>query len=591
MKRRAPVLLVALLLLEFTIQCVAFVRANSQTYDEGVTLASGAILLRGGPDFNAEHPPLARVAAATPIEIFRPPHIDIPRWMARGESGFGLGRDFLYEGGVPHGELLALGRAPMVLAAIALVGLVGLFAFRLWGLRAGLLALALAAFDPNLVAHGSLASHDGLLTLFVTLAAFGVAEVFRRPRSIMLVLVGLAMGLALVTKFSGLMVVGFVALAFVAQALVLGGIPLLVLEAEPPPRGPKALAHAAGNLVVVLLVALLVVRLTYGARGVSGYLIGVRAQMDHQAVGHPAFFLGEISSRGWLAYFPVAIALKAPPLLLLLAAVSIALHRRGAPFGYARFAVLLPALLMIGVFVLTRVDIGIRHALPLFPLLAVAGSRVATFTLPPDLPNLGERLPHVSRGLAVGLALGLTHHVVAAIRIAPHDLAFFSDLAGGPARGQRYLADSNLDWGQDLGTLAAWAQQQRPAHLSLSYFGTASPEAHGIVYEPAPTSCPHPAPWRPLPADPDGHGDFLAVSAMNAQGVFFRDHDAYRWLAERTPVAQLGYSIAVYDLSHDADAHRQLARLYRASGMTDFAELELARAQMATAEKPMAPPP
>jgi hypothetical protein len=226
--------------------------------------------------------------------------------------------------------------------------------------------------------------------------------------------------------------------------------------------------------------------------------------------------------------------------------------------------VLLPVAALLVVFLFSRVDIGVRYALPLLPLLAVAASRVATLALP--------------RAAVAVLALGLGHHVVAAIRIAPHDLAFFSDLAGGPARGHRYLADSNLDWGQDLGTLADWSRRQRPAHLSLAYFGTASADAYGIAYEPAPTSCPHPAPWRSLPADPEGHGDFLAVSMMNMQGVFFRDHDTYRWLAGRTPVARLGYSIDVYDLSRDADAHRQLARLYRAQGSAALAELELTRA-------------
>jgi hypothetical protein len=579
MKRRAPLVLAALLLLELVIQCVAFVRANSQTYDEGATLASGALLLRGGPDVNAEHPPLARVLSALPNELVHPPRLDVERWLSRHESVFGLGRDYLYEGGVPHREVIALGRVPMVVATVLLVALIGLFALRLWGPRAGLLALALAAFDPNLIAYGSLASHDGLLALFVTLAAFAIAEFFARPRNGTLVVIGLATGLALVTKFSGLVVVGGVGLAFLLQAILVGGMPLTLLELAPPPRGLRSLAHAAGNVLIALLVALLVVRLAYGARGLDGYVVGVRAQLAHQAGGHPAFFLGEISTRGWAAYFPVAIALKSPPLLLVLAGVSVALFRRGRAFGNAWFVVLLPVVLLLVTLVLSRVDIGVRYALPLFPLLAVAASRVVTIPWP--------------RGAVVALAVALCHHVVAAIRIAPHDLAFFSDLAGGPARGHRYLADSNLDWGQDLGTLAEWSRVHRPARLSLAYFGTASVEAHGIAYEPAPSSCPHLAPWRGAPAEPDGRGAFLAVSTMNAQGLFFSDHASYAWLSGRTPVALLGYSIAVYDISRDADAHRQLARLHERGGEPERAEL--ARARAAAIERPLdggnSPPP
>jgi hypothetical protein len=570
--RHTPHLMAALLLVAFALQCVAFARANSQTYDEGVTLASGSLLLRGGPDVNGEHPPLARVLAALPIELLDPPRLDVERWRAMNESAFGLGRQFLYEGGVPHETLLRLGRAPMVLCAIVLVSLVGLFASRLWGPRAGLMALALAAFDPNLIAYGSLASHDGPLALFVLMAVFGIAEFFVRPGSGTLVAIGLATGCALLTKFSGVWVVGIVVVALATQAVAVGGIATTWLGEEPPRRGARALAHAAGNIVVPLLVALLVVRLAYGARGVEGYVSGVRMQLAHQAQGHRAFFLGAVSTSGWAAYFPVAIAVKSPPLLLVLTGVSVVLFRRGAAFGNARFTVLLPASLIMVTLLFARVDIGVRYALPVLPLLMLAAARIATFSFP--------------RGALIALAVGLLHHVTAAIRIAPHDLAFFSDVVGGPSQGHRYLADSNLDWGQDLGMLARWARQTRPAHLSLAYFGTASIEAHGIVYEPAPNSCPHP-PSRTLPNDPDGHGDFLAVSEMNAQGVFFENTHVYGWLAERTPVARFGYSIAVYDISRDAAAHRELARLYGLYGPASFANLELARA--AAVDEPFAP--
>jgi hypothetical protein len=564
--RRGEWILAAVLLLAFACQCVAFVRANSQTYDEALTLASGALLLRGGPDVDGEHPPLARVLAALPIELLHAPRLDLDGWRARREGGFALGYRFLFEGGVPHEELLNLGRAPLVVLAILLVALVGLFAARLFGARAGLLAFALAAFDPNLVAHGSLASHDAPLALFTTLALFAMAEFFARPRPAMLVLVGIATGLALVTKFSGLLLVVAVVAAFAVQAFTMGGLATVGFDEGQAPRrrSARAMVHAAGNLALVLGLALLVVRVSYGARGYGSYVDGVRAQLTHQSNGHPAFFLGKISTDGWLAYFPVALALKSPPLTLGLSVASIVAFRRGAPFGRAGLAVLLPAAVFLLALLFVRVDVGVRYALPVLPLLIVAAARVATFSL--------------HRNFVVALGLGLLHHGAAAIRIAPHDLAFFSDLAGGASRGRRYLSDSNLDWGQDLGTLATWAGRVRPARLYLSYFGTASPEAYGVVYQPAPNGCPHSPPWVPRPADSGGRGEFLAVSVMNAQGVFLRNHDAYLWLAERTPVADLGHSIAVYDITRDAGAHRALARLYSGDGLEAFSASEMARA-------------
>ena len=49
---------------------------------------------------------------------------------------------------------------------------------------------------------------------------------------------------------------------------------------------------------------------------------------------------------------------------------------------------------------------------------------------------------------------------------------------------------------------------------------------------------------------------------MNRQGVFFGDPLAYAWLEARRPLAVLGYRIAIYDITDDADAHAALARMY-----------------------------
>jgi hypothetical protein len=569
-RRLAFVALAALFVVAFALQCVAFVRANSQTYDEGATLVSGSLLLRGGPDVNAEHPPLARVLAALPIEARRPPRIDLAAWQARRDSVFGLGRDYLYEGGVPFRELLQLGRAPMVAIAVALIVLVGLFAHRLWGPRAGLLAVFLAAFDPNLVAHGSLASHDGVLAFFLVLVALGLTELFARPSTRWLVGIGFASGLCLLTKFSGVVALVLVAGALMLQALTTGGIGVLWLDGtEPPRRGLRALLFAAGNAVLPIVVAVLLVKLVYRG-GVGGWLDGLRAQVAHQEAGHRAFFFGEIRGSGWTSYYPVALLLKCPPLTLLLAVASLAWSRRGKRFGAAALTVLLPIALVLGGLLVSRVDIGVRYMLPIFPLLAVAASRIATI----ELPRGATR-----HAIAAVVSFGLLHHVYAAVRIAPYDLAFFSDLAGGPARGHRYLSDSNIDWGQDLGALARWSEQTRPERLLLAYFGTASIDAYGIAYQPAPNGCPHPAPWRPLPFAPNGEGDYLAVSTMNLQGVFMSDPKTYGFLEQRRPVTELGYGIRVYNITKDAEAHRLLAALYERQGLLEFSAVEAARAR------------
>jgi hypothetical protein len=66
--------------------------------------------------------------------------------------------------------------------------------------------------------------------------------------------------------------------------------------------------------------------------------------------------------------------------------------------------------------------------------------------------------------------------------------AYFNQLAGGPSQGYLHLADSSLDWGQDLPALKQWLDrdglQRGGGNVYLSYFGTARPEYYGIQATP-----------------------------------------------------------------------------------------------------------
>jgi hypothetical protein len=120
----------------------------------------------------------------------------------------------------------------------------------------------------------------------------------------------------------------------------------------------------------------------------------------------------------------------------------------------------------------------------------------------------------------------------------------------------RWVADSNLDWGQDLPQLKAYMDREGLPVVYLSYFGTDRPEVYGIRYQPlrgygrvGPTVD------DAVPADAPRH--VLAVSANNLIGSYLDDPDTYAWLRGRTPVAVLGGSIHVFDLTGDPDAIRR----------------------------------
>jgi hypothetical protein len=274
--------------------------------------------------------------------------------------------------------------------------------------------------------------------------------------------------------------------------------------------------------------------------------------------GTPAFFLGQYGSGGWWAYFPVAFAIKTPlpTLLLLIAALALWLRRRtGGAHDEAllgSLCTLLPILVYWGLAVTSSFNIGYRHLLPTLPFAYV----LAGWQLAGLLQRDGRR-----RQWALALLGGaLAWLAVGTVVVAPHYLAFFNAIAGGPDGGYRYLVDSNLDWGQDLPGLARYVEEEGLERVYLSWFGAAHPEAYGLPFHPLPGF------WRfggdaavygynPYAPEPGTY----AISASNLQGVALSDRDTYAWFRTQTPIARIGHSIHIYRVAGEPARSRAVA--------------------------------
>ena len=148
------------------------------------------------------------------------------------------------------------------------------------------------------------------------------------------------------------------------------------------------------------------------------------------------------------------------------------------------------------------------------------------------------------RAPAAVVGLLAAWHLGAALWIHPHYLAYFNELAGGPARGYRILVDSSLDWGQDLRGLKPYMEAHGIPRVKLSYFGTADPAYYGIACDLLPS-------YLPLPREvvrTFAPGDVLAISATNLQGVYLEaaDRPMMERLRREEPVGSVGYSILIF---------------------------------------------
>jgi hypothetical protein len=258
--------------------------------------------------------------------------------------------------------------------------------------------------------------------------------------------------------------------------------------------------------------------------------------------------LGAHSTEGSWLYFPAAVLVKTPLALLILGTLGAgAAWRR--PRAEAAWLLLPPAGYLLATLP-SRTQIGYRHLLPIYPFLCLWAALGASWLW---------RRGGAARAAAAAAGLWLACSAVAA---SPSSLSYFNGIARG--RGQDWLSDSNLDWGQDLPALARELAARGNPPVVLAYFGAGDPAAYGIRYVPLAvvsmierTGDAALAPGGPV---------LLAVSETNLVGTYYRDHALFAWLGSRRPAAVPGGSIFLYDLTADGEGRARLAAMLAAQG-------------------------
>ena len=383
-----------------------------------------------------------------------------------------------------------------------------------WGMA---LASWIFALEPNLLAHGGLATMEMPLTACAA-GAFLLFDRFLETRSRRDFWASAAVcGLGFACKFTAVLLppllgvawwdrlrrsgVGWrratwrVAIGMVGFGLLMVVADLVVTGFAAIPPSPTRGEHPAldGRFPAA------VVRLA--ERPWPQDWVAFAVQTRHQRSGGPSYLFGERRMNGWWYYYFVAIAVKLPlGFWLLLAARGIA-GRRADPSGRGRLA----AILILGFMTITALgssrNYGVRYLLPIAPAAIVWASSLASG------PAWGRRTAGV--GLA-GMAAAL-------IAIHPHELTYFNLLGGGAEGGRRILADSNLDWGQGARALAR-LQVARPEFrdITVYYFGETDPAYYGVVgvRHVVDAGTVHPG----LPDRPTAETRFLAVSASLQHG-------------------------------------------------------------------------
>jgi hypothetical protein len=520
---------VALIVLSAGYLEVRSAMGETQTWDEGIHISAGyAYLTRGDYSWNIEHPPMVKLMSAAPLLFLGlEAHPLQPDGKRKDQVAYGI--DFLYRNRRHADTILIAARTPTILLTALFTLAFAWWMRRRFGVAAGLLGAALLAFDPNLMAHGRYVTTDVPLTAFFFFACVLWVEYLERGGMRRLSLAAAAIALAMVIKFSAILL----------------GPPLALLFAIRWWQRPKefGIVRALTAVVMVVGISLAAIAVVYWPETVQllarklavenhTYVTGMNDVIIHNEGGHESYLMGVRSNKGWWYYFPVVFAVKstvtviAGLLLLLVAgvwAVARGLWRR---VPLVAFGLVLPPLIYFILSMTSGINLGVRHILPIYPFL-YAGVAAVLSQIP------------MRRSAAVAmLALGLGQ-IAECSAITPDYLAFFNALSGGPGRGPEYLVDSNIDWGQDVKKLVHWLDAHGTRRARIYYFGNAQMRYYGVDE----------IGW-PDPLDQKGWAevdDFCVANVTPLYGVY-APLDALAPLRLREPVAKIGWSMYVYDL-------------------------------------------
>ncbi len=506
-------------------------RIKSPTIDEYTYISTGYLYVKTG-DFRLDrtHPPLIRLLIGLPLQLLdiKLPELRQDEWddPISYELGYIIGSDMLLLKRNNIQQILIFSRLPIMLLSCLLAWLLFYWGRELYGAAGGLTVLFLYCFSPNILAHARLATLDLGASFFIVLALFSVHGYIKLPSLFRLCLAGIALGAALVAKATALILlpVYIAALVWVLVRSVKSIYDFPVVECA------KRCVLLSGCVLITMFVVygypfkpfyyLDTLNNVFTKSLSSGKGGAAIPGMPHR--NHAFYLLGEYSTDGWPYYYVVAMALKTP--LAVFAALGIFLafgrrRRRGAADA-----------LIVGVIIIlhalaafNRVNIGLRHILPFYPLMFLYLGRVVEL-------RSKRWLSVVLPGIAIWYA-------ASCVSIYPDFLSYFNLAAGGPDNGHELLDDSNIDWGQDLGRLG---------FIKHEYPGEDLYIAHQWLFLPGPFGFDARLLQKEqISSPPKG---IVAVSKHWAirHRISRRSPDYFDWLDKYEPIGEVGHSLWLF---------------------------------------------
>lgn len=542
----------------------------SAASDEITHLPSGYSYWKTGlVELNPQHPPLVKLMAGLPLLFmqlkFNPRD---PSLVGPLKNEWQFGWNLLF--GNQADKLLFWGRLPIMLLSL----LLGWYVFK-WASEmfvpvpdvapprverlfqnsssgknylAGLLSLFIYAFMPVIIANAQFVTTDLPVTALSFIALYYLWKFFKTNWRRYLIFSGLFLGLALGSKFSAVLLLPIMAVLILVHLWSKRPDPEVELAFGKQFRGTDAQRvsvqsrHRDGwetKTTQALKLFSAVLGLSFGViyliylmpLDLSFYLKGLKTVYADWDSSYKFYLNGNFSTGGWWYYFPAAFLMKTPlPALLAFGLAAVMYKKYKISFQDKAF-IFVPLVVFLLMTMWKAGNISLRYLLPVYPFLILyAGGLTETVSL--KWGTLKDKI------ILTGAGILAVWYLFSALHIYPDYLAYFNELAGGPANGYKHLDDSNLEWGQDLKRLATY-QKQYPEMKILYSWDYSNPDYYGVK--------------NVLPKKPES---FLNPSGRYAVNVHYLvrlqelsqrfNNKGLNWLSLYKPVDKIGYSFFVY---------------------------------------------
>lgn len=484
--RHLPVLLLLALLGIFLALGVSSVRSRSITTDEPSHYDYGLRLLDGNPDrveeFDDSKMPLSALNAL-PAKIAR----KVPEsWL----------KDFLND--------FNTARSMTILFSMAVAGLVFFWSRSLYGLVPAFASLLLYIFDPNIIAHSQLVTSDVYALGTISFTFYCLWRFANRRTLANGLLCAFALGLAQLAKYTSV-----VLLPLCLVTLLIYDLPVIAagLRKKEPGMIRQYVTHyllyALTSLVSIILFLNIGFLFHQSFVPFGEYVfrsdLFLSLQQAHPGLGAlpiPApypyldgldwviyrertsasfgsiYLLGEIRRlSGFPGYYFVASLLKVPIASQMIVFTALAVYfldrdrRRG--FRSDELFLFAPVLFYSIYFnYFYNAQIGIRFFLVVFPFLYVFSGNLFIHW---------QRFSVLQKGISAALGAYL---LISVLSYYPYYLTYFNEIVWDKTQTYKYLADSNIDWGQSMNEYRAYLAQHpdavteldgpAPAHLIIN---------------------------------------------------------------------------------------------------------------------------